>query len=358
MSARALRLAVTLALAAAAQVQAQEPAERPPRDHAEARHQDAGRPDANDPHAGHRQSGDDPHAGHALPADPHAGHGPPQADTHAGHAQTQAHPHEGHDQQQADPHAGHGEPRSDHRPDRGQDQPVTPIPTLTDADRRAAFPELQLHMEHPDGPFSRVLFNRFEWQDADQGSAQAWEMSAWLGGDLNRVWLRSEGEREGGSTHSADVELLYGRSVSPWWDVVAGLRQEFKPGPSRTWAAVGVQGLAPYRFEVQATALFGEGGRTAAALEVEYEMLLTNRLILQPLLEIEAHGRDDRARGIGSGLSSIEGGLRLRYEISRRFAPYLGVTRERALGRTADLRRAAGADVDETRLVAGVRWWF
>ncbi|WP_307774165.1 copper resistance protein B [Luteimonas salinisoli] len=215
-----------------------------------------------------------------------------------------------------------------------------------------------MHMEHPDGPFSRVLFNRFEWQDADEGSAQAWEMSAWLGGDLNRVWLRSEGEREGGSTHSADIELLYGRSIGPWWDVVAGVRQEFQPGPARTWAAVGVQGLAPYRFEVQATALFGAAGRTAAAVEVEYEMLLTNRLILQPLLEIEFHGRDDRARGIGSGLSSIEGGLRLRYEISRRFAPYLGVTRERAIGRTADLRRGAGADIDETRLVAGVRWWF
>jgi len=204
----------------------------------------------------------------------------------------------------------------------------------------------------------RVLFDRFEWQDADAGSAFAWENKTWVGSDLNRLWVRSGGERVSGTTHSADIELLYGRSVSAWWDVVGGVRHDFSPGPSRTWAAFGVQGLSPYMFEVSATAYLGDGGRVAASVEVEYELLLTNRLILQPVLELELHGKDDAERGIGSGLSSVEAGLRLRYEVTRRFAPYVGVTVERLYGGTARMHRQAGGDARETRLVAGIRWWF
>jgi len=213
-------------------------------------------------------------------------------------------------------------------------------------------------MEHAPELNFRVLFNRFEWQDADAGSAFAWENRTWVGSDLNRLWIRSAGERVAGTTHSADVELLYGRSVGAWWDVVGGLRHDFKPGASRTRAAFGVQGLAPYWLEVAATAYLGEDGHVAASVEVEYELLLTNRLILQPVLELELHGTDEPERGIGSGLSSAEAGLRLRYEVSRRFAPYVGVSTERLYGETARMHRQAGGDARETRLVAGVRWWF
>lgn len=257
-----------------------------------------------------------------------------------------------------DPHARHG--HHAHYPSReSPQQPREPIPPVTDADRAAAFPALRPHaMEHPPELNFQVLFDRFEWQDAEAGGAFAWDSTTWIGSDLDRLWVRSEGERVSGSTHIADIELLYGRSITAWWDVVGGIRHDFRPGPSRTWAAIGVQGLAPYWFEVAATAYLGESGHVAARLEVEYELLLTNRLVLQPVLEVELHGKDDPQRGTGSGLSSVEAGLRLRYELSRRFAPYAGVTTERLYGDTARLHHRAGGDARETRLVAGVRWWF
>ena len=237
-------------------------------------------------------------------------------------------------------------------------QPREPIPPITDADRAAAFPELAHGMHHAPERNSFVLFDRLEAVDLDHGSGEAWEAQAWIGSDLNRLWLRSEGEREDGRTEAADLEVLYGRSVSPWWDVVAGVKHDFKPGDSRDWAAFGVQGLAPYKFELSATAYVGESGATAATVEAEYEVLLTNRLILQPRVEIEAFGKDDPARGLGSGLSTMEAGLRLRYEFTRQFAPYVGVAWERAYGGTADHRRIEGEAVEDTRFVAGVRLWF
>ena len=238
------------------------------------------------------------------------------------------------------------------------EQPVTPIPVVTDADRAAAFPALTLHMEHASEVNSMVLFNRLEGWDADHGSGLAWEAQTWIGTDLDRLWLRSEGERSDGHTESADLEVLYGRSVSAWWDVVGGIRHDFKPGDSQTWAALGVQGLAPYKFEVQATAYLGKSGQTAANIEAEYELLLTNRLVLQPLVEVDLAAKDDPEYGTARGFTGIETGLRLRYEVTRRFAPYLGVVHERALGDTADLRRAEGESTRDTRVVAGVRIWF
>lgn len=236
--------------------------------------------------------------------------------------------------------------------------PREPIPVPDDADRLAAFPVLSGHMAHAPHIHSRVLFNRLEAQDGAHGSGQAWEASAWIGGDTQRVWLRSEGERAGGTTHAADLEVLYGHSVDAWWDVLAGVRHAFAPGDADTWVAFGVQGMAPYRFEVSATGYVGKGGRTAASVEVEYDLLLTNRLVLQPLVEASLHGQTDAARGIGSGLSSVEAGVRMRYEVTRRFAPYLGYRWSRAYGRTADLREAAGDDVSEDGWVAGIRVWF
>lgn len=249
-------------------------------------------------------------------------------------------------------HAAMGHARSD------ASQPKTPIPPITDADRAAANRPLHHAMSHGSGIHQFYRFDRLEAWDADHGTGLHWEAEAWIGTDTDRLWLRSEGERESGRTHGADLELLYGRSVSAWWDVVAGVRHDFKPGDSRTFAAVGVMGLAPQKFEVEATLYAGEGGQTAFVLEAERELLLTNRLILQPVVEAEFHGRTERARGIGSGLGGIEAGLRLRYEVTRRFAPYVGIAHERAFGTTADLRREAGEGVDETRVVVGVRVWF
>jgi copper resistance protein B len=237
-------------------------------------------------------------------------------------------------------------------------EPRTPIPVPTEADIAAAFPVLHHHsMEHPSPVNSMVLFERIEAWDAEHGTGQAWEITAWIGTDLDRLWLRSEGEREGGRTESSDLELLYGRSVRPWWDVVAGVRQDMRP-QSRTWAAFGVQGLAPHFFEVSATAYVGSGGQVQLKAEAEYETRFTNRLILQPVIEMTASLKDEPGEGIGSGLGKIEAGLRLRYEISRRFAPYLGVMHERAYGNTADYARAAGGHARDTRVVAGIRLWF
>ena len=250
-----------------------------------------------------------------------------------------------------------------------EDNATTPSqyqpPALTDADRAAAFPDLSGHDMHAhmdDDPFVwMVLFDRLEWQQASPRDALAWDAKAWFGHDDNRLWLRSEGTREPsrhGRTEHADIEALWGKPVSPWWDVLFGVRHDLEPGPSQTWAAIGVQGMAPYKFEVQATAYLGEGGQTAAQAEVEYELLLTNRLILQPRIEATAYGRDDVARSIGSGLGEVDAGLRLRYEIRREFAPYVGVEWSRRYGHTAGFARAAGEETEDTRLVAGVRVWF
>ncbi len=243
-------------------------------------------------------------------------------------------------------------------PQASSSEPITPIPAVSDADRAAAFPVLHRHMEHAPEINSYVALNRLEVWDARPGSGQAWEGQAWVGSDLNRVWLRTEGERIGGKTEAADLEIFYGRSISTWWDALAGIKHDFNPGESQTWAAFGVQGLAPMKFEVSATAYIGESGQTAANVEAEYELLLTNRLILQPLVEITAFGKDDPQRGVGAGFSSVEAGVRVRYEIDRKFAPYVGVVHERVFGNTADLRRAEGEDTRDTRLVAGVRLWF
>ncbi len=237
-------------------------------------------------------------------------------------------------------------------------EPVTPIPVVTDADRAAAVRPAEGHSVHDNSIQNYTLIDRLEVWDADAGTGLEWEAQTWTGTDLNRLWLRSEGERLDGRTESADLEVLYGRSVAAWWDVVAGIRHDFKPGASQDFAAFGVIGLAPYKFEIEATAYIGQSGQTAARFEAEYETLITNRLILQPLVEINLYGKDDPRRGIGSGLSTVEAGLRLRYEFTRRFAPYIGIVRERAFGGTADFRRGEGEDIDDTRLVAGLRIWF
>jgi len=237
--------------------------------------------------------------------------------------------------------------------------PREPIPVLTDEDRAAAFPDLPPgHAMHGTRVERFVLLNRAEaWDDGGEAGV-AWDAKAWAGTDIDRLWLRSEGEQVGGRTEAADLEVLYGRSVAPWWDLVAGVRQDFGPGPSQTFAAFGIMGLAPYKFEINATGYVGESGQSAARLEIEYELPLSGRLFAQPMVELNAYGKHDPARHIGSGLATAEAGLRVRYEINRQLAPYLGVVWERSFGGTADLRRAEGDDIEDTRAVLGLRVWF
>jgi len=202
-----------------------------------------------------------------------------------------------------------------------------------------------------------LLLDRVE-SFAGQGShGQSWELNGWYGNDTNKLWLRSEGDRTDRKT-SGDVELFWSHAVAAFWDTQLGVRQDIGQGPDREWAAFGVQGLAPYRFDVEATAYAGAAGRTAARLRIEYELLVSQRLILQPELEVNAYGKDDHARGIGKGVSNVEGGLRLRYEFTRAFAPYVGISWEHLAGGTADLAEANGRRVTDRRWVAGVRLWF
>ena len=243
---------------------------------------------------------------------------------------------------------GHGTP--------APTQPREPIPVPTDADRAAAFPPIAHGaMEHPPEIHSLLLIDRLEHWDGKNGNGQAWEASGWIGGNINRLWLRTDGERSEGRTESSGVEALYGRAISPWWDVLVGVRQDFRPADSRSWAAIGIQGLAPYKFESSATLYAGSGGQLMAKAEIEYDVLLTNRLILQPLLEATVASKDEPEHGIGRGLNKVEAGLRLRYEFNRRFAPYIGISHERAFGDTADY---AGDHARDTRWVAGIRMWF
>lgn len=242
--------------------------------------------------------------------------------------------------------------------DHSEPAKIIPVPPVTQADREAAFPVVHAHHTHGTSLHSYWLLDRLEVSEADDGNALGWEALAWMGGDIQRIWLRTEGEAVDGRVEHGDIEILYGRGVRAWWDVLAGVRQDFGEGPSRTWAAFGVQGLAPYKFEVAATAYLGQGGRTALRVETEYDTLLTNRLILQWRAEANAHGKDDPLEGVGSGLSTVEAGARLRYEVTRQFAPYIGIEHERALGKTASLRRASGHGAGDTRLVAGLRVWF
>lgn len=271
----------------------------------------------------------------------------------AGQAQSAAAQHSDHDV--------HATPAS---PDAGDDPdarrlPRTPIPVLTDADRAAAVPATTgFHPVHDRAVHGLLLVDRLEIREEGDTSVQAWGVEGWLGTDIDRLRLRSEGMRSGDHTRTADVELFYGRSVTPWWDVLAGIRHDARPRGARTFAALGIQGRTPFFIEGSFTAYVGDDGRTAARVDLHYDTAFTGRLILQWQLEADAYGKSDASRGIGRGLSHAKFGARLRYEIVRRFAPYLGFVHERAFGRTAGLLEDAGAGTGQTSAVIGIRTWF
>ncbi|WP_375186629.1 copper resistance protein B [Sphingobium yanoikuyae] len=207
--------------------------------------------------------------------------------------------------------------------------------------------------------YSQWMLDRLEYRAGKGADGYAWEGEGWIGGDINRFAVKSEGEGAfGGSLERAEVQALYSRAIDPWFNLQAGLRQDFGEGPDRSYAVIGIDGLAPYWFEVGAEAFLSTRGDAHLRLEASYDQRITQRLILQPAAEFNLAAQDVPELGIGAGPSDIELGLRLRYEIAREFAPYVGVNWERKLGDTADHARAAGDRPSATSLVIGLRAWF
>ena len=205
----------------------------------------------------------------------------------------------------------------------------------------------------------QIMFNLAEVQVRQGKDGYRWDGEAWFGGDINRLTLKSEGEgvfREG--IEAAEIQALYSRAIGPYFNLQAGIRHDFEPSPSRTYATVGFEGLAPYMFEVEGAAFLSTKGDLLGRLEGYYDQRITQRLVLQPRAELNFSAQDVPENRLGSGLTDAELGLRLRYEIRRQFAPYIGISYEAKTGRTADLARADGADPTTTSLVAGIRVWF
>lgn len=289
----------------------------------------------------------DPHAGHRMPmpapaaaaADPHAGHVMPAPAV-------------------ADPHAGHHMPMAPQA-----DSPPPPAPTDFAAERFYS-PEVmarargQMRHEHGDIRWTKVMLETAEIRPASGADGYAWDGRASFGGDIDRFMLKSEGEGSGGHLEDAEIQALYSRAVSPYWNLQAGLRQDLPTGSRRTYATVGIEGLAPYWFELEGAAFLSDRGDVSARLGGSYDLRLTQALILEPRAEANLAAQDVPKLGIGSGLTDVEVGLRLRYAFTPEFAPYVGVNHSRKVGRTADLARASSERVRDTRVVVGLRAWF
>jgi copper resistance protein B len=217
----------------------------------------------------------------------------------------------------------------------------------------------QMMFEQGGQPFYQVMFNLAEYQAREGADGFRWDGEGWFGGDINRLVVKSEGSGAfGEGVEDAEIQALYSRAIGPYFNLQAGIRYDFEPNPSRTYAAIGFEGLAPYWFEVEGALFLSDKGDVLGRLEGYYDQRITQRLILQPRAELNLAAQDVPENGIGSGLSDVELGLRLRYEISRQFAPYVGVSWDRKLGDTADFARAAGEDPSSTSFVFGIRTWF
>lgn len=296
----------------------------------------------------------DPHAGHAMPAEPQ----PEPADPHAGHTTPSAQP-------DADPHAGHdmGQPA-------GPEIPVgSPPPEALSGPAHAADtvwgqPASEhgrnvLRREHGGGSFHKLLIDRAETRIRDGRDGFVFDAQAWFGGDIDKLWLKSEVEGEWGERpEHAEVQALWSHAIGPWFDLQAGARFDPQTGPDRAHLVLGVQGLAPYWWEIDGALFLSNKGELTARAEAEYDLRITQKLILQPRVEAELSAQDIDELGIGAGLSEASIGARLRYQLSPLFAPYVGVEYERAFGATADFRRAEGERRGGLNLLAGVRLWF
>ncbi|MBB3892952.1 copper resistance protein B [Phenylobacterium haematophilum] len=205
-------------------------------------------------------------------------------------------------------------------------------------------------------PLGLALIDELEFVSGDAGDGMAWSAQFFHGGDNDKLLLRTQGSKVSGSKLEAnsDLEAMWWHAYSPFWGRVAGVRRDIGPG-AHTWLAAGVEGLAPYWFDVEVTGYLGDDGRLSARLKASQDLRLTNRLVLTPQGETNLYSRSEKARGVGDGVSNVELGIRLRYVMSRRFAPYVGYVWDRSLGATADLKRADGDAAMDRRFVAGVR---
>ena len=329
-----------------------------------------------DPHAGHSMpeaptatnKTTDPHAGHVMPAAPAAPAGQQQsADPHAGHTMPSAQP-----APAADPHAGHNMPAA---PGAAPLPPATPPPPIAFSgpehaadlyfgDAAMVDARQELIEEHGDIAVYKVWLDQLEARFHDGPNSYEWDAQAWYGGDINKIWFKTEGEGAfKGGIESSEVQALWSRAIDPWFDVQLGVRQDFRPGPNRTYLVAGIQGLAPYWFEVEGTAFVSNKGDVTARFEGEYDLRITQNLILQPRVELDLAAQDIPELGIGSGLSTGELGFRLRYQLypssgPASIAPYIGVKYERAFGDTARFSRAEGEDVGGLAFLLGIRTWF
>jgi copper resistance protein B len=229
-------------------------------------------------------------------------------------------------------------------------------------------PEMQAEMPYKEmaammgmddsAALGKVMLDQLELEAGSEHTLITWDGQSWYGTDYNKVWFKSEGSPNASDKTDTRNELLWDRIIARWWSLQTGVRYDFGQGPARGWGAIGIEGIAPYWFDLEATLYLGEQGRTAARFRAERDLSITQRLILQPEFETELYGRSDPARQIGSGVSDLQLALRIRYEIRREFAPYAGVTWRRDFGATAQFGTVGGASPGELLWVAGLRTWF
>ena len=208
--------------------------------------------------------------------------------------------------------------------------------------------------------FGHVLYNQLEGRTNGPDSEFRWDGEGWIGTDMNKLWFKSEGFVEHGKMTDGDQEVLYDRPIPylRYFDVQAGVRYDLDSDPGRTWGAIGIEGLAPYFFEFAPTFYFSNRGFLAGRVEGSYDILITNHLIAQPQFELNFYSKSNPSRGIGSGLSELDTGLRLRYEMTRKFAPYIGLAYNGKFEETAHFTRAEGGIVNDVRFVFGIRVWY
>lgn len=213
-------------------------------------------------------------------------------------------------------------------------------------------------MGEDDPLVTKVMIDQLETRFVDGDDPLVLEGKIWIGKDLNKFVLKADVEQVKGETHELELQALYSRAIDPYWDFQIGVRQDQKPAPSKNWLAIGFEGVAPYWFEIDTALFIGENDQVALSFAAEYEWMITQRWVLSPEFELNIHSKDDEARGVGSGLSDTQLGLRLRYEIKREFAPYIGINWNNKYGNTATFAENEGERVSSTQIVAGVRAWF
>jgi len=218
---------------------------------------------------------------------------------------------------------------------------------------------VQVEAGGKDDPLLTMLtIDQLEKRDTSSSKPLAWELQGWVGYDLDKFVFKTEGERAEGETEKAELQLLYGKAITPFWDVQLGIRHDFHPKPTQNWAVVALQGVAPYYFETDVSFFIGENNQSGLRLQSEYEIMLTQQWVLSPEIELNLYSQNDEKRGIGSGLSGIETGLRLHYEFKREFAPYIGINWEKKFGKTADYAREEGEGKSDAQFVIGIRAWL